>query len=116
MPKASTPVAECLAEGRKLGDRVAQYVERGARLDGQCGVVDPLARQRRDRPRPDEDAPAEVCDQAELPSRVFLVCPGPRDRLGQAYARGRDVQFSLARLLLGQSDCGDLGIREDDTW
>src|SRR5216683_2844303 len=53
---------------------------RGSRVPGadrQGGLVDPFPGQRRDGPRPDQDAAVAVGEQPDGAARVALVGPGP---------------------------------------
>src|SRR5260370_23053480 len=70
--------------GGVLGDLVEQHANGDPGADRQGGVVDPLAGQRRDGPRPDQDAAVAVGEQPDGAARVALVGPGPVGGVGDA--------------------------------
>lgn len=72
--------------------------------------MDPLARERRHRPRPDQYLAHAVGDQPEVAARVLLVGPLAGNHLGQPDARTGNVDAALVRLRAGQPDGSNLGV------
>src|SRR6266536_1396782 len=111
-PEALEGGDEALAPGRELGHAVEQDVDGDRRAHRHGGLVDPLAGQRRDRPRAEQHPPAAVGHQPQLAVRLALVGPGPRQRRGQVDGGRGHVVALLARLRLGQPDGGQLRVGE----
>src|SRR5260221_546398 len=81
---------------------------------GRGRLVDPLAGQRRARPRPEEDAVLPVGEQPEGAARVTLVGPRPVHRVRHGHLARRHVDAAVAGLPGGEADGGDLGVGEHD--
>lgn len=67
-----------------------------------------------DGPGPDERPLGAVGDETEGAVGVGFVSPGSRDRVGEVEFGGGDVEATLAGLVGGQADSGDLGLGEHD--
>ena len=75
--------------------------------------MDPLAGQRRDRPRADQDPAVTVGEQAEGAARVALVGPGPVGRVGDSDPGG-GVGFQQLPAGLDPAGPGEPGGALDD--
>jgi hypothetical protein len=99
-----------LAVGGELGDALQERADGDGGADGQGGLVDPFAGQRRDGPGADQDPPVAVGEQAEGAGGVGLVGPGAGDRLGQIQFGGGGGDAPVVGLGGGQPGGGDFGL------
>jgi hypothetical protein len=92
-----------------LGDLVQQDVDGDAGADGQGGLVDPLAGQRRDGPGAGQDAAVTVGEQPECPARVAFGADGDAVGGQRLFRQRTDAGILPVQESAGPLDDGDLG-------